>query len=35
MGKRQNQPAPRSQAGTPAAAPGGEKERLLRLLNEM
>ena len=34
MGKKQNQPAPRSQtSGT--ATPSGEKERLLRLLNEM
>ena len=34
MGKKQNQPAPRSQTNG-NATPSGEKERLLRLLNEM
>ncbi len=35
MGKKQNQPAPRVQTGSGNAVPVGEKERLLRLLNEM
>lgn len=35
MGKKQQQPAPRTQAPAPNATPSGEKERLLRLLNEM
>ena len=34
MGKKQNQPAPRTQTSG-NATPSGEKERLLRLLNEM
>ena len=34
IGKKQNQPAPRTQTQAPVS-PGGEKERLLRLLNEI
>ena len=35
VGKAQNRPAPRIQAAPASSTPVGEKERLLRLLNEM